>query len=61
MPYILRIAAVAALLVIAGLGLAQAQQGAEALLQLAFRDEFEARDQEAVSRYAAIASSMRPR
>ncbi|MBM4012055.1 MAG: redoxin domain-containing protein [Planctomycetes bacterium] len=35
----------------------KAPESAEALLQLAFRDEFEGRDQEAVGRYAAIASS----
>ncbi|MFM8284689.1 MAG: tetratricopeptide repeat protein, partial [Planctomycetaceae bacterium] len=33
----------------------QAPEAAEALLQLAFRDEFEAREKEAVDRYASIA------
>jgi len=35
----------------------KAPESAEALLQLAFRDEFEGRDQEAVGRYGAIAAS----
>jgi thiol-disulfide isomerase/thioredoxin len=35
----------------------KATESAEALLQLAFRDEFEGRDQDAVARYAAIASN----
>jgi thiol-disulfide isomerase/thioredoxin len=35
----------------------KAPESAEALLQLAFRDEFEGRDQDAVARYAAIASN----
>lgn len=35
----------------------KAPESAEALLQLAFRDEFEGRDAEAVERYAAIAAS----
>jgi len=35
----------------------KAPESAEALLQLAFRDEFEGRDAEAVERYAAIAAN----
>jgi len=35
----------------------KAPESAEALLQLAFRDEFEGRDQDAVGRYAAIAAN----
>lgn len=35
----------------------KAPESAEALLQLAFRDEFEARDKEAVERYSAIAAN----
>jgi thiol-disulfide isomerase/thioredoxin len=35
----------------------KAPESAEALLQLAFRDEFEARDKEAIERYSAIAAN----
>ena len=35
----------------------KASESAEALLQLAFRDEFEGRDKESIERYAAIAGS----